>query len=246
MAFNSGPKGIITDGLIFYIDPGNGSSYISGSSNIDDLISPSVTGSFKSTDVVYSADGNGSLLFDGTTNDCVHFPSFQSIGLPAQNLTWQGWVKAVTPGSYDTVVSTAGSNPGTDGGAIYWRDHFSTSKYYADFNFSGGAGGSGRHYPEASLGPVSDNKVKEWNEVTWTYNGSNTIIYLNGVLGESESTSGDVLDLDEVKSLGGDASAMGTPYMWDGNITCVRMYNRALTQSEITQNYNSLKSRFGK
>ena len=244
MATKDGPQPIVTNGLIFYIDPGNTRSHTSGSSDITSMDNYNgYTGSFQSTDVIYSNDGNGSLLFDGTTGDAVHFPSFQTIGLPAQNLTWQGWAKAVTQGSYDTIVSTAGSSPSTDGGAIYWRDHFGTSKYYADFNFGAG---STRKYPEAANGATSLNLVEEWNEITWTYNGSNTIIYLNGVLGESEAVTGDINDLDEIKSLGGDATAMGTSHMWDGNITCVRMYNRALTQAEITQNYNALKSRFGK
>ena len=241
MAFNSGPKGIITDGLIFYIDPGNGSSYISGSSNIDDLISPSVTGSFKSTDVIYSDDGNGSLDFDGNANDFIEFPTFSSIIGTAnvQNITYSAWIKAGSSiGSYDGIMGTQ-TSPTSDGGAMYWRDHFSTSKLYADFNYGAG---STRVIPNVELGATSLNKIKEWNEVTWTYNGSNSIIYLNGELGESLSATGDVNDMDEIKDLG----LSGVGYYWDGNISCVRMYNRALTASEITQNYNSLKSRFGK
>ena len=36
-----------------------------------------------------------------------------------------------------------------------------------------------------------------------------------------------------------------TSYMWDGYIGPILIYNRALSASEVTQNYNRLKGRFG-
>ena len=36
----------------------------------------------------------------------------------------------------------------------------------------------------------------------------------------------------------------GTSYVWDGHIPVFRVYDRALTPEEITQNYNSYKTRF--
>jgi hypothetical protein len=36
----------------------------------------------------------------------------------------------------------------------------------------------------------------------------------------------------------------GTSY-WSGSVATTQIYNRALLQQEITQNYNALKSRFG-
>ena len=34
-------------------------------------------------------------------------------------------------------------------------------------------------------------------------------------------------------------------YDWNGKISIVRVYNKALTQEEVFQNYNTLKNRFG-
>jgi hypothetical protein len=39
--------------------------------------------------------------------------------------------------------------------------------------------------------------------------------------------------------------ADGRGYFYNGNIAIVRVYNIALTQSQILQNYNAQKSRFG-
>jgi hypothetical protein len=32
---------------------------------------------------------------------------------------------------------------------------------------------------------------------------------------------------------------------WGGGVSIVRVYNRALSQEEITQNFNAIKSRYG-
>lgn len=37
----------------------------------------------------------------------------------------------------------------------------------------------------------------------------------------------------------------GQNYWWPGNVYCVLAYNRALTQAEVTQNFNALRGRFG-
>lgn len=41
------------------------------------------------------------------------------------------------------------------------------------------------------------------------------------------------------------AHANGTGLWWTGNITQVSIYNRALTESEVQQNFNALRGRFG-
>jgi len=42
-----------------------------------------------------------------------------------------------------------------------------------------------------------------------------------------------------------DLGATGTGANWNGLVYSAKIYNRALSQQEITQNYNALKSRFG-
>jgi hypothetical protein len=41
------------------------------------------------------------------------------------------------------------------------------------------------------------------------------------------------------------SSSPGSNYWWNGQIYCVLAYNRALTQNEVSQNFNALRGRFG-
>ena len=50
MANSYGPKGIVTDGLIFSADAGNAQCYTSGSSTATNLINSSITGSIVNAD----------------------------------------------------------------------------------------------------------------------------------------------------------------------------------------------------
>ena len=49
MAYAFGPGKIVEDGLVFYIDPANKDSYVSGSLDTFNILNKSVSGSFTST-----------------------------------------------------------------------------------------------------------------------------------------------------------------------------------------------------
>lgn len=78
MSYANGPK-IVTDGLILCIDAGNVKSYLSGSSNWNDLSSFRRVGSLQSGSF-YTPTNGGILNFDGV-NDHVTFPNAFSISL---------------------------------------------------------------------------------------------------------------------------------------------------------------------
>ena len=42
-----------------------------------------------------------------------------------------------------------------------------------------------------------------------------------------------------------EARNSGVYLEWDGNMNIAQMYNKALSASEVLQNYNTLKGRFG-
>ena len=58
-------KPIVTDGLVFYVDPANKVSYVSGSLSTFNLITPSITGSLKN-DTSFVSNNSGVWDFDGT------------------------------------------------------------------------------------------------------------------------------------------------------------------------------------
>ena len=66
-------------------------------------------------------------------------------------------------------------------------------------------------------------------------------LYINGVLEGSGAMSLGIPQNTPFQ-IGGSTSL---PVWFNGRIPITRLYNRALSQAEITQNYNALKSRFG-
>jgi len=80
-----------------------------------------------------------------------------------------------------------------------------------------------------------------WAHWVITYDGSTISVWENGVSKGTSSSSG-TADFSGGIRIGSWTSSAS--YTWDGKIPIMKMYNRALTQSEVTQNYTLYKSRF--
>ena len=66
-------------------------------------------------------------------------------------------------------------------------------------------------------------------------------MYLNGA---SDGTGTSTITSDDANlAIGASIAYSGAD--WKGNISCIQIYNRALSASEVLFNYNGLKSRFG-
>ena len=89
----------------------------------------------------------------------------------------------------------------------------------------------------------------QWYHVVLTSDGSNNRIYINGVLDDTNArTSAEIYNTNQNGgvSIGRDVRYPTTSNrMWDGEIGEVRVYPRALTASEVLQNYNATKGRYG-
>jgi hypothetical protein len=81
-----------------------------------------------------------------------------------------------------------------------------------------------------------------WYYVAVTYNGSKLTYFLNGVFQEITTTCEDITDWDFLR-IGAHGTGDGERFI--GKIPMVKLYNVALTNNEISQNYNALKNRFG-
>jgi hypothetical protein len=67
---------------------------------------------------------------------------------------------------------------------------------------------------------------------------SNTKLYYDGVLLGTATYRSAAANTN--LTIGGTTNT----YMWNGNISNFSVYNRALSAAEVSQNYNSLRSRF--
>jgi hypothetical protein len=227
MASNQVANQIITKDLVLYLDAGNINSYIGSGSTWTDL-----SGNGNNSTLVngpsYSSDNGGVLLFDGV-NDYATFSS-SKISPGTGGFTWNWWVKLTTLLSSSILFSGTGSNTGY--GVVYLDPTSGGLGYYALGN------------------RISDNNRSfstSWWYITFTGNGGsngsrNLKLYRNGVQAGSTYTA-DYSFSSTTPNIGANHDSYAE--LMRGYISNATYYNRALSTTEILQNYNIQKSRFG-
>jgi len=83
--------------------------------------------------------------------------------------------------------------------------------------------------------------------VTCVGNSTTNQFYKNGI---AFSNAGSITSLatgtsSQTLALGSINNVLAYNYWWNGSIANFQIYNRALTASEVLQNFNAQKSRFG-
>jgi len=233
MGSSAGPN-IIQDGLVLNLDasdklsyPGSGTTWkdTSGngsslSGNLADPVFSTVNG-VQCFDFVYGSTSRG---FNGTLNGT----------MPATNSTIDSWIypnsSNLTGADRGCIVLLNGVsgmyqsfNLGNDNLSNYWYDHDPNG------------------YHEAGVAITRTT----WSNVVsvWNHSANNLKQYLNGSLIGTFTTSGN--SSSGTNLLIGLELCCGTR-TFPGYISCVKIYNQALTSDQVLQNYNALKSRFKK
>lgn len=93
------------------------------------------------------------------------------------------------------------------------------------------------YYPKSVSIPAGT-----WGNYTVVHNGSNVSIYRQGIF-EGQNASSGSFTLSSIKI--GDWFDSNSDYNYQGIISSVNIYNRALSISEVQQNYNALRRRYG-
>jgi len=227
----AGSNNIVTDGLIFCADPANKRCY-SGSGDTCTDLAGGVTGDFVN-DTSLSSDWNGVFDFDGT-DDYIDFGS--PAALQNQVGTVIGW------GRWDETNTDQG------GLVSYLYAHGSLAHGWNLLNhgtYKIGRSLAGSHYDYWTGSSSYKFDKDEWVMASFSFAGnSNPVItYRNDVAINTDSSQGTTVTYTGAKVLIGrtDVSAYRE---WRGQIGPVYIYNRVLTQDEITQMYEALKPRF--
>lgn len=222
--FTYGPR-IVKGGLVFYMDAANPNCYISGNTTCNDLIS-NVSGTLING-TGFSTENNGSWSFDGS-DDNISCDSINEIN-NVTSLTFSFWGKK--NGSGEVLGFNTIQNVSTDKVVLYWW--LNGFVYFACRN------GASNVSPSISLSYDTD-----WHYFVGVYVGGSTLkLYVDGELSDTESGAPASLSSNI-----GDNLTIGYVNNSDyskGNISNVKIYNKELSQTEITQNYNTLKGRFG-
>jgi hypothetical protein len=217
--FSNGPT-ISTNGLVLALDAGDRNSYVSGSTTWIDLAGTN-NGTLLNGPTFNSGSG-GSIVFDGT-NDYISIPSNTNIPISNSQYSINVWFSAAAFGS---------------GGLVGWGAYNNNNSVTAlRFNSNGF-----RHYWWGSdLDIALSMSTNTWYNVVALYNGTTRQIWLNAQLVAQDTPSTHNVPYATNLTVGVTNS---TEY-FSGKIATSQIYNRGLSASEVLQNYNAQKSKFG-
>jgi len=222
-----GTKPIVTNGLVFAVDAKNTISYPGSGTVWNDISGYNSTGTL-TNGPTFDLSYGGNISLDGT-NDFVSFPTtvLTTAGLTGQTAkTIEIWMTC------DSIASTfrfafAMGSPST--GQAFFIGRNAGTLYY---------GGYGSDF---TISNFFNDKVGIPLHLVLTYNGTTAIGYYNGVQHASSVRTWSMGST--YLRIGQQVNNFGE--FWTGKVFSARIYNRALSTQEITQNYNSTKTRFG-
>ena len=213
----------VTSGLVLYLNAADRNSYTSGSATWQDLSGNGNSGSLTNGPTFNSANG-GSIQFDGN-DDYISMRNF--IG-NVTTFTVCKWINLSSNQTSRTIFSNYITAGGTN-----WVTGISDIATNVIKFYLGGGSNLYSTYPLV---------INTWYHVCVTYNNGNPSIYINGILNNTTAGTISFSSLATNNDIGrlGD----GRQY-FNGKISNIQVYNRALSATEVQQNYNASKSRFG-
>jgi hypothetical protein len=233
------PK-IVTDGLVLHLDAANKKSYSGSGTTWTDRSGSENNGTLTNGPTFDSANGGG-LTFD-ETNDYINFGNATDTNFGSDNFTIE-CVAYIDPNvsnnTYKGIVVKKGAGSANAGYGIYYN----TSQ--EKFLWSTADGSSYSERFSTNTWSSIENSYANIVMVRDSAATNNGHFYINGVY-ESLASTASMLDVDNTYNLVvGASSTLYSQYYLKGKVSQVKLYNRALTASEVLQNYNATKSRFG-
>jgi len=187
-------------------------------------ISSNNNDAFRVNGPIYNSDNGGSIIFNGV-NDYITIPNLlasESIGVTTQ-LTISIWLNCDV---YSDKMPFSTGQTGNDR-IYYWSQNSLNTWRVGDYTSTTG------HSTLPSVGT--------WFNTVLVINGTNITVYLNGI--EDYTGSYTPFTTADYATLGRHGNT--SLYYFDGKIANTQIYNRALASTEVLQNYNALKRRFG-
>jgi hypothetical protein len=224
MGFYRGPN-IVTDGLIFAVDAGSTRSYPGTGTTTTNIIN-GASGTL-TNGVAYVTNNGGAFDFDGT-DDFIVF--HDDTNLNNQTLTMESWVNMHSTLSQD---------------AFFFEKGFVNSQYSTFTNANNLIFRTiGLSTQDLAVSMLSYTSADTWFHVACTYGAGVKYVYINGVAVTTMTGLTGTISTNTTGLFLG-AYGPGNSFQMDGKIAVSRVYNKALTQAEVTQNFNAQKSRFG-
>lgn len=249
MAFRYGWRGpnIVKDGLKVYLDASSPTSYaqLIASTTWKDISGNSLTGSLVNGPAFSSTSG-GYITCDGT-NDYIEVPDNSLLDFGSGNFTIEYWFRKLrSTNGYSDIWGPNKWNTGASPGTNEWTLGIG----------NGSAPGNGNNYGftvevgtslYSTGNSVDQLSLNVWYQLIGMREGGSLKTYLNSILKQNVSPSG-FTESSVINNAGRNLrinnSAVNQYYTACDN-AIFRVYNKALTNQEVLQNYNATRTRFG-
>jgi len=225
MASNYSPK-IVTDGLVLCLDAASKNSYPGSGTTWSDLSPSGNDGTLSAaaigTDVPGSMDFNGSSEYLTVTNST----SLQI----AANITYDWWFKTTSTSGEDWFFSNnIGSTP------LIMSSIDNSGVIQFQFTDDDGTSVNGNYTDTSTL--------TGWHHIALVSSGTTATLYTDTVQKITDTDgSFDTITLTTDFEIARDTRA---DRYFAGSMDIFRIYNKALSAKEVSQNFNAQRSRFG-
>ena len=222
MAGASGPD-LVQNGLVLALDAANKVSYIGSGTDWYNLSAASNNGTL-TNGPTFSAANMGSIVFDGVDD-------YVSNGTPPisgnQSFSWGAWIRPTATGT----PVFFGYNSTGRAMVSYWNS--------ANNKVTVGTWNLDRLTSGTTILPST------WGHTFWTWDGTTLTSYTNGIAdGTATSFSFNISTTFPDYGYTTIGNARNSQY-FNGRISQAFIYNRALSATEVFQNYYATKVRFG-
>lgn len=221
-----GPNIVKDSSLILYYDANSVHAYPDGLGTTWKELSGKGNNGTLINGPTYNINNGGSIYFDGTNDyiECGVNPLVNS----ATAFTIDMYFYTPNIGAEKMLFSTSLPSSG-------WHIEIYNSRIYFQYYPSGGGFASNTAFNNNT-----------WYNYVLTYDGSTVKSYYNGILENSYSSTITSQPTGNTNIANFTYYGPGVAaYSFEGRIPITRFYNRALTSTEVTQNFNATRGRFG-
>ena len=208
---------IVTSGLTLLFDAGFTPSYPKSGTSWTDLSFSGNNATLYSGPTYNSSDG-GSVVFDGTDDYCLAGSGLAITG----NLTVTAWVRPTSFANQGNIVSKTAN--------LGYRMRFQSDGTFWMYSNTN------------TITSPSAYTINNWFHTVGVFSSTGLRMYINGSIVQSNGTPFTPSYAASSFIVGGNST---TQELFQGRIANVSVYNRALSTTEVLQNYNAQKARFG-
>lgn len=200
---------------------GGGWSDLTGNGNNGELVN----------NPTFNSNNGGGIVFNGSNTQII-IPEISALN--TQTPSVEVWIKtnATTQNGFWFEKGNVNTQYSLfqEGSVIQWRQYFS----------------SGQGLTNLSTTTATYINTSNWYQVVGTFTSGDRRLYINGVQVNSDNQAGTIGTNTNGSSIGvyGGYNG-GRGYYYDGNIAAIRVYNKTLSPTEVLQNFNATRGRFG-